>query len=191
MRNRTVCGRQAVETLKLAYFQLAYLQQTLPVLERDAVSSIQAESSGRTGGGTADNSLKEIASAHQTVWKQSSGRRKISKSFEPLAVASACWSPAAVAIPDWILTHGDTLQDWQSLLEVGQLKSTQASTSRLPGAAHRPICAFIESASRRQLQIADGAYLDTGRSCDAPIPHQAKSLLEYPAKGRGLPTLNC
>ena len=71
--------RQAIETLKLLYFQLAYLQQTLPVLERDdqLLSQIQqaAESRYRVGQGNQQDVLKaqlqhtkilrEIAMHHQ------------------------------------------------------------------------------------------------------------------------------
>ena len=72
-------GRQAVETLKLIYFQLAYLQQTLPVLERNdqLLSQIQqvVESRYRVGQGNQQDVLKaqlqhtkilrEIAMHHQ------------------------------------------------------------------------------------------------------------------------------
>jgi cobalt-zinc-cadmium efflux system outer membrane protein len=71
--------RQAIETLKLAYFQLAYLQQTLPVLERNdqLLSQIQqaVESRYRVGHGNQQDVLKaqlqhtkilrEIAMHHQ------------------------------------------------------------------------------------------------------------------------------
>jgi outer membrane protein TolC len=71
--------RQAIETLKLAYFQLAYLQQTLPVLERNdqVLTEIQqaAESHYRVGQGNQQDVLKaqlqrtkllqEIAMHHQ------------------------------------------------------------------------------------------------------------------------------
>jgi outer membrane protein, heavy metal efflux system len=71
--------RQAIETLKLIYFQLAYLQQTLPVLERNdkLLSQIQqvTESRYRVGQGNQQDVLKaqlqhtrilqEIAMHHQ------------------------------------------------------------------------------------------------------------------------------
>jgi cobalt-zinc-cadmium efflux system outer membrane protein len=70
---------QAIETLKLAYFQLAYLQQTLPILERNdqILNQIQqvAESRYRVGQGNQQDVLKaqlqhtkilqEIAMHHQ------------------------------------------------------------------------------------------------------------------------------
>jgi len=70
---------QVIETLKLAYFQLAYLQQTFPILERNAqiLSQIQqvAESRYRVGQGNQQDVLKaqlqhtkilqEIAMHHQ------------------------------------------------------------------------------------------------------------------------------
>jgi outer membrane protein TolC len=72
-------GRQAIETLKLIYFQLAYLQQTLPVLERNdqLLGQIQqvVESRYRVGQGNQQDVLKtqlqhtkilrEIAMHHQ------------------------------------------------------------------------------------------------------------------------------
>lgn len=71
--------RQAIETLKLVYFKLAYLQQTLPVLERNdqLLSQIQqvVESRYRVGQGNQQDVLKaqlqhtkilqEIAMHHQ------------------------------------------------------------------------------------------------------------------------------
>jgi len=71
--------RQAIETLKLVYFQLAYLQQTLPVLERNdqLVSQIEqaAEARYRAGQGNQQDVLRaqlqhtkilrEIAMHHQ------------------------------------------------------------------------------------------------------------------------------
>jgi outer membrane protein, heavy metal efflux system len=71
--------RQAIEMLKLLYFQLAYVQQTLPILERDdlVLSQIQqaAESRYRVGQGNQQDVLKaqlqhtkilrEIAMHHQ------------------------------------------------------------------------------------------------------------------------------
>ncbi len=71
--------RQAIETLKLVYFQLAYLQQTLPILERNdqLLSQIQqaVESRYRVGQGNQQDVLKaqlqhtkilrEIAMHHQ------------------------------------------------------------------------------------------------------------------------------
>jgi outer membrane protein TolC len=71
--------RQAIETLKLVYFQLAYLQQTLPILVRNdqILSQIQqvAESHYRVGQGNQQDVLKaqlqrtrllqEIAMHHQ------------------------------------------------------------------------------------------------------------------------------
>jgi outer membrane protein, heavy metal efflux system len=71
--------RQAIETLKLVYFQLAYLQQTLPVLEHNdqLLSQIQqvVESRYRVGQGNQQDVLKaqlqhteilrEIAMHHQ------------------------------------------------------------------------------------------------------------------------------
>ncbi len=71
--------RQTIETLKLVYFQLAYLQQTLPVLERNdqLLSQIQqaVESRYRVGQGNQQDVLKaqlqhtkilrEIAMHHQ------------------------------------------------------------------------------------------------------------------------------
>src|SRR5438270_311564 len=72
-------SRQAIETLKLTYFQLAFLQQTLPTLERNdqLLSQIQqvAESHYRVGQGNQQDVLKaqlqrtkllqEIAMHHQ------------------------------------------------------------------------------------------------------------------------------
>ena len=71
--------RQAIETLKLVYFQLAYLQQTLPALERNdqLLSQIEqaAEARYRTGQGNQQDVLRaqlqhtkilrEIAMHHQ------------------------------------------------------------------------------------------------------------------------------
>jgi outer membrane protein, heavy metal efflux system len=71
--------RQAIETLKLTYFQLAYLQQTLPVLERNdqLLSQIEqaAEARYRAGQGNQQDVLRaqlqhtkilrEIAMHHQ------------------------------------------------------------------------------------------------------------------------------
>jgi cobalt-zinc-cadmium efflux system outer membrane protein len=71
--------RQAIETLKLIYFQLAYLQQTLPVLERNDQILVQmqqvVESHYRVGQGGQQDVLKaqlqrtkilrEIAMHHQ------------------------------------------------------------------------------------------------------------------------------
>jgi len=71
--------RQAIETLKLTYFQLAYLQQTLPVLERNdqLLGQIEQAAEGRyrAGQGTQQDVLRaqlqhtkilrEIAMHHQ------------------------------------------------------------------------------------------------------------------------------
>jgi cobalt-zinc-cadmium efflux system outer membrane protein len=108
--------RQAVETLKLIYFQLAYLQQTLPVLERNdqLLSQIQqvVESRYRVGQGNQQDVLRaqlqhtkilqEIAMHHQqeeqleAQLKQVLNRTQSSPDIvaEPLALSVLKYSDA-------------------------------------------------------------------------------------------------
>ncbi len=88
--------RQAIETLKLVYFQLAYLQQTLPVLEHndELLSQIQqaVESRYRVGQGNQQDVLKaqlqhtkilrEIAMHHQEE-EQLQAQRKVRRILLP------------------------------------------------------------------------------------------------------------
>jgi cobalt-zinc-cadmium efflux system outer membrane protein len=108
--------RQVIETLKLAYFQLGYLQQTFPILERNdqILSQIQqvAESRYRVGQGNQQDVLKaqlqhtkilqEIAMRHQqeeqleAQVKQLLGRSQSSPDIvtEPLAQTALTQSDA-------------------------------------------------------------------------------------------------
>jgi outer membrane protein, heavy metal efflux system len=106
---------QAIETLKLAYFQLAYLQQTLPILERNdqILNQIQqvAESRYRVGQGNQQDVLKaqlqhtkilqEIAMHHQQEEQLEAQVKQV--------LSRAQSSPGIVTEPlsETILTHSD------------------------------------------------------------------------------------
>ena len=108
--------RQAIETLKLAYFQLAYLQQTLPVLERDGqlLDQIQqvAESHYRVGQGNQQDVLKaqlqrtkllqEIAMHHQQEEQLEAQIKQV------LSRAQSSSDIVTVPLSQTVLTHGDT-----------------------------------------------------------------------------------
>jgi outer membrane protein TolC len=107
--------RQAVEALKLAYFQLAYLQQTLPILERNdqVLGQIQqvAESHYRVGQGNQQDVLKaqlqrtkllqEIAMHHQQEEQLEAQIKQV--------LSRAQSSPDIVTVPlsQTVLAHGD------------------------------------------------------------------------------------
>jgi outer membrane protein, heavy metal efflux system len=106
---------QAIETLKLVYFQLAYLQQTLPILERkdQILSQIQqvAESRYRVGQGNQQDVLKaqlqhtkilqEIAMHHQQEEQLEAQVKQV--------LSRAQSSPDIVTEPlsQTVLTHSD------------------------------------------------------------------------------------
>jgi len=107
--------RQAIEALKLAYFQLAYLQQTLPILERNdqVLAQIQqvAESHYRVGQGNQQDVLKaqlqrtkllqEITMHHQQEEQLEAQIKQV--------LSRAQSSPDIVTVPlsQTVLTHGD------------------------------------------------------------------------------------
>jgi outer membrane protein, heavy metal efflux system len=107
---------QAIETLKLVYFQLAYLQQTFPILERNdqILSQIQqvAESRYRVGQGNQQDVLKaqlqhtkilqEIAMHHQQEEQLEAQLKQV--------LSRAQSSPNIVTEPlsQTVLTHSDT-----------------------------------------------------------------------------------
>jgi outer membrane protein, heavy metal efflux system len=108
--------RQTIETLKLTYFHLAYLQQTLPTLERNdqILSQIQqvAESHYRVGQGNQQDVLKaqlqrtrllqEIAMHHQQEEQLEAQIKQV------LSRAQSSSDIVTVPLSQTVLTHSDT-----------------------------------------------------------------------------------
>jgi outer membrane protein, heavy metal efflux system len=107
--------RQAIETLKLVYFQLAYLQQTLPILERNdqVLSQIQqvAESHYRVGQGNQQDVLKaqlqrtkllqEIAMHHEQEEQLEAQIKQV------LSRAQSSPDIVTISLSQTVLTHDD------------------------------------------------------------------------------------
>ncbi|MCU1299130.1 MAG: outer rane efflux protein [Acidobacteriaceae bacterium] len=139
--------RQTIETVKLLYFQLAYLQQTLPVLERNdqLLDQIQqaAESRYRVGQGNQQDVLKaqlqhtkilrEIAMHHQDEGQfQAQLKQVLNRPQSSPDIVTEPLSPTALKYSDADLMNRvrDQNPDVRSRAEMVHRQETQVELSR-------------------------------------------------------------